>query len=66
MRSCRRSETTLTDEQVAAALTYIRREWGHTASAVDPAAVAQTRKATADRTRPWTNDELTRLLRGQQ
>ena len=37
----------LTDEQVAAALTYIRREWGHTASAVDPAAVAQTRKATA-------------------
>jgi mono/diheme cytochrome c family protein len=57
---------TLTDEQVAAALTYIRREWGHTASAVDPAAVAQTRKATANRTRPWTNDELTRLLRGGQ
>jgi mono/diheme cytochrome c family protein/glucose/arabinose dehydrogenase len=55
---------TLTDEQVAAALTYIRREWGHTASAVDPAAVAQTRKATANRTRPWTNEELTRLLRG--
>lgn len=58
--------STLTDEQVAAALTYIRREWGHTASAVDPAAVAQTRKATANRTRPWTNEELTRLLRGQR
>lgn len=56
----------LTDEQVAAALTYIRREWGHTASPVDPAAVAQTRKETASRTRPWTNEELTRLLRGQQ
>jgi mono/diheme cytochrome c family protein len=56
----------LTDEQVAAALTYIRREWGHTASAVDPAAVAETRKATANRTRPWTNEELTRLLRGQR
>jgi mono/diheme cytochrome c family protein len=55
---------TLTDEQVAAALTYIRREWGHTASPVDPAAVAQTRKETATRTRPWTNDELTTLLRG--
>ena len=25
----------LTDEQIAAALTYIRREWGHTAPAVD-------------------------------
>ena len=25
----------LTDEQIAAALTYIRREWGQTASAVD-------------------------------
>ncbi len=44
---------TLTDEQVAAALTYIRREWLHTASAVDPAAVAQTRKATVHCTRPW-------------
>ena len=56
----------LTDDQIAAALTYIRREWGHTASAVDPAAVARTRKANANRTRPWTNEELTRLLRGQQ
>ena len=26
----------LTDEQVAAALTYVRREWGHTAPAVNP------------------------------
>jgi mono/diheme cytochrome c family protein len=54
----------LTDEQVAAALTYIRREWGHTASPIDPALVAQTRRETAGRTRPWTTEELTRMLRG--
>ena len=33
----------LTDDQVAAALTYIRREWGHTASAVDPSTVKEVR-----------------------
>jgi mono/diheme cytochrome c family protein len=49
---------TLSDEQVAAALTYVRREWGHTASAVTPAAVAAERKATTSRTRPWTEAEL--------
>ena len=54
----------LTDEQIASALTYIRREWGHTASPVDPAVVTAMRKTTADRTRPWTNEELTKLLGG--
>ncbi len=54
----------LSDDQIAAVLTYVRREWGHTASPVDPAAVAATRKANADRARPWTNDELTKLLGG--
>jgi mono/diheme cytochrome c family protein len=51
----------LSDDQIAAVLTYVRREWGHTASAVDPATVAQTRPLTTDRTRPWTTDELTRI-----
>ena len=55
----------LSDEQIAAVLTYIRREWGHAGSPIDPAAVAETRRATAGRTRPWTNDELTKLLHGQ-
>jgi mono/diheme cytochrome c family protein len=50
--------TTLSDQQVAAALTYIRREWGHGASAVLPAAVAAERTATSSRTRPWTEGEL--------
>ncbi len=48
----------LTDEQIAGALTYIRRQWGNEASAVDPNTVKETRALTAGRTRPWTNDEL--------
>jgi mono/diheme cytochrome c family protein len=52
---------TLTDDQVAAALTYVRREWGHTASPVTPSAVHDVRAATAGRTRPWTADELANI-----
>ena len=51
----------LSDEQIASVLTYIRREWGHTASAIDPAAVKDVRAATADRSRPWTADQLTAI-----
>ena len=54
---------TLTDEQIAAVLTYIRREWGHAAAAVDPATVKDTRAAVAGRTRPWTNEELLALIK---
>jgi mono/diheme cytochrome c family protein len=49
---------TLNDEQIAGVLTYIRREWGHTASPVDPDTVKSLRSQTASRTKPWTNDEL--------
>jgi mono/diheme cytochrome c family protein len=52
---------TLSDEDVAAVLTYVRREWGQTGDAVDPGVVASVRTSTKDRTRPWTNDELERL-----
>jgi mono/diheme cytochrome c family protein/glucose/arabinose dehydrogenase len=52
---------TLTDDQIAASLTYVRRAWGHTASAVDPAMVKKIRDATTGRTRPWTNEELATL-----
>ena len=51
----------LDDEQIAAVLTYIRREWGNTASAVPPDAVPPIRRANADRTRPWTDQELSTL-----
>jgi mono/diheme cytochrome c family protein len=52
---------TLSDDQIAGSLTYVRRAWGHTASPVDPATVKTIRDATASRTRPWTNDELAAL-----
>jgi mono/diheme cytochrome c family protein len=54
--------TTLSDDQIAAVLTYTRRSWGNQASAVDPAAVAEVRKTAAERTRPWTEAELTALI----
>lgn len=51
----------LTDEQLASVLTYIRREWGQSGSPVDVGTVGRTRALTKDRTRPWTDDELKRL-----
>jgi hypothetical protein len=48
----------LNDEQIASVLTYIRREWGHTASAVDPADVQEIRGLTKLRNKPWTDAEL--------
>jgi mono/diheme cytochrome c family protein/glucose/arabinose dehydrogenase len=51
----------LDDEQIASVLTYVRREWGQTGAAVDPAAVKEVRAATTGRTRPWTDDELMAL-----
>ena len=53
--------STLTDEQVAGVLTYVRREWGHAGTAVDPATIAAVRALTRDRTRPWMHDELIKL-----
>lgn len=54
----------LTDDQIAAVLTYIRREWGQTASAVDVTTVTDTRALTKGRSRPWTDDELLALISG--
>jgi mono/diheme cytochrome c family protein len=56
---------TLSDEQIASVLTYIRREWGHTASAVAPADVKEIRGMTASRERPWSEDELSRMVAGR-
>ena len=52
----------LSDADVAAVLTYVRREWGQGASPVDPAQVTALRRTTGSRPRPWTNDELTALM----
>lgn len=51
----------LTDDQIAALLTYIRREWGHTASPISPEFVAKIRKETADRQEAWTEAELLKI-----
>jgi mono/diheme cytochrome c family protein len=48
----------LSDAEIAAVLTYVRRAWGQTAAPIDPAAVQQVRTATAGRTRAWTPEEL--------
>ena len=56
---------TLSDDQIAAVLTYVRREWGQIGSPVDPAEVREARTAATGRTRPWTNDELLALMPGR-
>jgi mono/diheme cytochrome c family protein len=48
----------LSDDQIAGALTFVRRQWGNDASPVPPSLVKSVRAQTADRTRPWTDDEL--------
>jgi mono/diheme cytochrome c family protein len=50
--------TTLSDEQIASVLTYIRREWGQAGAPVTPSMITETRDLTRGRVRPWTNDEL--------
>jgi mono/diheme cytochrome c family protein/glucose/arabinose dehydrogenase len=51
----------LEDDQIAAILTYIRREWDHTYDPVEPATVARIRAATKDRTEAWTEEELKKV-----
>jgi mono/diheme cytochrome c family protein len=55
----------LSDEQIAAVLTYVRREWDNTGSPVAPADVTPIRALTAGRTRPWTDQELAALADGR-
>ena len=54
----------LSDEQIAAAVTYIRRAWGHTGGAVDPLNVMEVRGLSKGRTKPWTDQELQAAGRG--
>ncbi|MEO2168348.1 MAG: c-type cytochrome [bacterium] len=51
----------LSDERIAAILTFLRRSFGHSEEPIGPAAVAAVRAAIAQRTRPWTVDELLAL-----
>ena len=54
----------MNDEQIAAALTYIRRAWGHTGAAVDPLNVMEVRGLSKGRAKPWTDPELQAAGRG--
>lgn len=51
----------LDDASIAAALTFARRSWGHTASAVTAAEVAAAREKYQSRTSPWTEADLAQL-----
>jgi mono/diheme cytochrome c family protein/glucose/arabinose dehydrogenase len=55
---------TLNDDQIAAAITYIRRAWGHTGTAVDPLNVMEVRGLSKGRTKPWSDQELQAAGRG--
>jgi hypothetical protein len=55
----------LKDDQIAAVLTYVRREWGNTGSAVAEDAVTEIRGLTKTRTKPWTAAELAATGRGR-
>ncbi|WP_075090750.1 c-type cytochrome [Verrucomicrobium spinosum] len=52
---------TLSDEQIANVLTYVRTAFGNTASAVSAAEVKAVRTAEAARTSPWTEAELLKI-----
>lgn len=51
----------LSDQEIAGILTYIRREWGHTAAPISPQFVAKVRKETEDRADAWTEAELLKV-----
>ena len=51
----------LTDEDVAAVLSYVRQSWGNQASSVSPEQVTAIREAEPGRTAQWTADELQRI-----
>lgn len=55
---------TLSDAEIAAVLTYVRRQWGNTGAPVDPADISGVRKQTSGRARPWTHDEILSMATG--
>ena len=52
---------TLTDQQIADVLTYVRRSWGHQATPVGVSLVREVRGASTGRDRPWTEAELAKV-----
>ncbi len=54
---------TLSDEEIASVLTYVRRSWGNAGAPIDTASVKDIRGATAGRAKPWTEPELSAITR---
>lgn len=52
----------LSDEQIAAVLTYVRRSWDNQVSAIAPAEVERIRRDTASRIRAWTESDLLKAV----
>jgi mono/diheme cytochrome c family protein len=52
------AQNNLTDEEIAGVLTYVRREWDHAATPVEPQFVATVREKYKARNAPWTVEEL--------
>ncbi|HEY7091114.1 MAG TPA: cytochrome c, partial [Tepidisphaeraceae bacterium] len=52
---------TLSDDQIASVLTYVRRSWDHGADPVTTEQVTSIRKLTDGRQDAWTQAELSRL-----
>ena len=51
----------LSDEEIAAVLTFVRSEWGNAASAIKPEDVKKIRDATADRSTQWSEADLLKI-----
>jgi mono/diheme cytochrome c family protein len=52
---------TLSDDQIAGALTFVRRSWDNDGSPIEPETVAKIRKETHARAEQWTERELLRV-----
>jgi hypothetical protein len=51
----------MSDTELAAAMTFIRRNWGHEAPPVTVATVAEMRRAVIIRSQPYTDAELEKI-----
>ena len=49
---------TLTDEELAAVMSYIRTDWGNQAAAIEASTVKAQREATQGQTQPYTSEQL--------
>ncbi len=54
---------TMTNDQVANVLTYVRRSWGNSAAPISPAEVAEARGSSMGRKKAWTEAELASIRR---